>query len=209
MIQLHQAELMRLDAELLPVRGYLATLEAYALMVLARESAKHHKGRVVEIGSYCGKSTIALSRGCAKDEAVVCVDHFKGSPELKGEGLFHFQDPDLKETGSTYETFRRNVDRARVEVEVMKMASEQAATEWIDRASHPIDVSIRLLFIDAGHDYAEASFDYEVWGAWVQGYIALHGVGQPAFPGGTKLWDEIPGDRKVALIDSLGVVRCP
>ena len=59
-------------------KGYLDEAEGLRLYSLAERYGR--LGPIVEIGSYCGKSTVYLGAGAqASNSFVVCVDHHRGS----------------------------------------------------------------------------------------------------------------------------------
>ena len=62
------------------VKGFLANDEGQALFDAAKHTA--NLGPTLEVGSYCGKSTVFL--GCAAkqtDNIVYAIDHHRGSEE--------------------------------------------------------------------------------------------------------------------------------
>ena len=129
------------------VKGWLFREEAELLYTLAR--AVGSKGRVVELGSYCGRSSIVLAAGliAASTDPLVCVDTFGGSPEHQ-PGQYCF-DPETLVGGKidTYPIFVDNLRRAGLQglVEVLRMSTLDASACFADR--------IALLFVDADHDY--------------------------------------------------------
>jgi hypothetical protein len=74
------------------VKGFLDEREAACLYRLALEAGK--KGPCLEIGSYCGKSSVYLGTACKENGTVLfSLDHHTGSEEQQpGEEYF---DPDL------------------------------------------------------------------------------------------------------------------
>ena len=81
-----------LPANINEVKGFLADDEALALYEHALSAAE--RGAILEVGSYCGKSTIYLGLACQQKHGVVyAVDHHVGSEEHQLGEMFH--DPDL------------------------------------------------------------------------------------------------------------------
>ncbi|HAT08816.1 MAG TPA: hypothetical protein DCS39_06135, partial [Rhodobiaceae bacterium] len=82
---------MHLSINLDTVKGFLDPSEGAALYAAAEEMAG--LGLCVEIGSYCGKSTIVLGAACQKEGGILlAIDHHRGSEENQpGEEYF---DPD-------------------------------------------------------------------------------------------------------------------
>ena len=84
---------MKLDARLLSdTKGFLDEEEGRRLYEIALEAST--LGPCLEIGSYCGKSTIYLGTACRENNGVLfSIDHHRGSEEQQpGEEYF---DPDL------------------------------------------------------------------------------------------------------------------
>ena len=60
------------------MKGFLSVDEGEILYKTAEMASK--LGPILEIGSYCGKSTIYLALGCRENNKVVfTIDHHKGS----------------------------------------------------------------------------------------------------------------------------------
>ena len=79
----------------LRTKGFLLESEGLLLFRLAQESAIH--APCLEIGSYCGRSTLFLAEGCraAAGHPLISIDHHRGSEEQQpGEEYF---DPELFE----------------------------------------------------------------------------------------------------------------
>jgi predicted O-methyltransferase YrrM len=151
--------------------GFMPPAEGMALY----ETAAHYArvGPVVEIGTYQGKSTIYLAAG-ARPQAVITVDHHRGSEEHQPGWEYH--DPSLieKSTGriDTLPRLRETLHKAGLEddVVVVVASSQRAAQMW----SQPLG----LLFIDGGHTDEQAQADYESWALHVarHGALAIHDV---------------------------------
>src|SRR5579862_9160357 len=78
-------------------RGFMPPPEGEALFEAARQYAA--VGPVIEIGTYCGKSTIYLAAAAAQaGQVVVTVDHHRGSEELQPGWEYH--DPALVDPGT-------------------------------------------------------------------------------------------------------------
>ena len=62
------------------IKGFMPIHEGEALYKWAKNFC--YKGPVIEIGTYCGKSTIYLAHGAIEaDEVVYTIDHHSGSEE--------------------------------------------------------------------------------------------------------------------------------
>ena len=125
------------DFDIDAVKGFLDPLEGAALYAAAEEMAG--KGLCVEIGSYCGKSTIILGTACQKaGGTLLAIDHHRGSEENQpGEEYF---DPDLDdgEGGmSSLLQFRANMRAAGLEDTVVTGAQPltncRASAAWPHR----------------------------------------------------------------------------
>jgi len=155
------------------VQGWLARDEAELLYNLAKGT--RIGGRVVELGSYCGRSSIVLAAAVLATAVapVVCVDTFRGSPEHQlGAVCF---DPATLINGAidTYPIFQRNLEHAGLQslVKAMRMSTLDAALYFVD--------PIELLFIDADHSYQAVRADLVAWKPKVVegGLIVLHDFG--------------------------------
>jgi len=163
------------------VKGFLAEAEAEALYQAAATVCG--RGPVLEIGSYCGKSTICLAMACAEHSSVVyALDHHAGSEEHQKGELFH--DPDLFDDDAdvfdSFREFRRNIRAAGMNDYVIPVvsSSEQAARYW--------NTPLSMVFIDGGHSLEAALTDYRCWAGHILrgGILAIHDVFPDASKGG-------------------------
>lgn len=132
-------------------------------------------GTILEVGTYCGKSTLYLAAAArAGGGRVVTVDHHRGSEENQPGWEYH--DPTLVDprTGrlDTLPTLRRTLEDAGVEdvVTVVVGRSEQVGRWW--------GTPVWMLFLDGGHTEAQAQADYEAWARHVVpgGRLVIHDV---------------------------------
>jgi MMP 1-O-methyltransferase len=153
--------------------GFMPAAEGLALFDAAAGYAA--RGPVLEIGSYCGKSTIYLAAAAsAVGQVVVTVDHHRGSEEHQPGWEYH--DPDLVDpvTGrlDTLPTLRATLAAAGLEEHVVVVVgrSVEVARLW--------GTQLGLVFIDGGHTEQAAVSDYEGWAPWVAlgGALAIHDV---------------------------------
>jgi predicted O-methyltransferase YrrM len=160
------------------VDGWLTEAEGELLFRLASRCSG--RGVIVEVGSWKGKSTIALSHGsrAGASAAVHAVDPHVGSPEHK----------EMFGEVSTFDQFSANVARAGVGdlVRPIVRRSEDAARDF----PHPVE----LAFIDGDHDYEAVKRDFEVWFPKVVdgGLMAFHDSSYQdgRWPGPTRLVEE-------------------
>ena len=163
------------------IKGFLAEDEASALYHYAAATSCH--GPVLEIGSYCGKSTICIGLACRDTHAVLyALDHHRGSEEHQPGEIFH--DPDLYDAGEeavdTFREFRRNIANAGLNETVIPVvaASALAARQW--------QTPLAMVFIDGGHSLDAALTDYRCWAGHLirGGVLAIHDIFPDAAKGG-------------------------
>jgi MMP 1-O-methyltransferase len=153
--------------------GFMPAAEGLALFDAAAAYAVC--GPVLEIGSYCGKSTIYLAAAAsAAGQLIVTVDHHRGSEEHQLGWEYH--DPALVDPGTgridTLPSLRATLAAAGLEEHVIVVVGRSAdvARLW--------GTPLGLVFIDGGHTEAAAVTDYEGWAPWVTpgGALAIHDV---------------------------------
>jgi predicted O-methyltransferase YrrM len=163
------------------IKGFLAAAEAQALYRAA--SAVCARAPVLEIGSYCGKSTICLGLACREQASIVyALDHHGGSEEHQPGEFFH--DPDLfdaqAEKVDTFREFRRNITAAGLDDSVVPLVagSETASRHW--------QTPLAMVFIDGGHSLDAALTDYRCWSGHIlrDGILAIHDIYPDAAQGG-------------------------
>jgi predicted O-methyltransferase YrrM len=154
-------------------RGFMPVDEGLALHDAACEVRA--AGPFVEVGSYCGKSTIYLAAAArARGEVVFAIDHHRGSEENQPGWEWH--EPDLVDPHAgridTLPHFRRTIFDAGLEDAVIAMVgdSQTIAARW--------STPLAFVFIDGGHGREPAHRDYEGWSPHVRagGYLAIHDV---------------------------------
>jgi MMP 1-O-methyltransferase len=153
--------------------GFMPPAEGLALFDAAAQYSP--VGPVLEIGSYCGKSTIYLAGGArAAGQLVVTVDHHRGSEEHQPGWEYH--DPSLVDPATgrfdTLPSLRATLASAGVEDDVVAIVGRSADVARLWRTP------LGMLFIDGGHTEAAAQWDYEGWAPWValSGALAIHDV---------------------------------
>jgi predicted O-methyltransferase YrrM len=169
------------DIDTMDVKGFLDTDEGRRLYELAREASA--RGPLLEIGGYCGKSTVYLGLGCRENGGVIfSIDHHRGSEEQqKGQEYF---DPELYDEREgrvdTFRFFRGAMERAGLLDTVVPLVttSEVAARRW--------STPLALVFIDGSHTYPGAFADYVAWSPHIVpgGYLAIHDIFPDASQGG-------------------------
>ena len=153
--------------------GFMPPAEGLALF----DAAAHYaaRGPVLEIGSYCGKSTIYLAAAArAAGQPVITVDHHRGSEEHQPGWEYH--DPALVDAATgrldTLPRLRATLAAAGLEDDVVVVVgrSAEVAALW--------GTLLGMVFIDGGHSEQAALTDYESWAPWVApgGVLAIHDV---------------------------------
>jgi predicted O-methyltransferase YrrM len=192
------------------VKGFLDKTEGEALYQLALTASAF--GPCLEIGSYCGKSTVYLGTACQQKKNVLfAVDHHRGSEEHQLGEEYH--DPDLFDTESnkmdSFREFRKTLSQAKLEDTVVPIVAQSrlAAQSWTTPLS--------LVFIDGGHSMQAALDDYQCWSPHIipGGYLAIHDVFPNPADGGRppyEIWRKAIASglfEEKPLIKTLGILR--
>ncbi|MDP9463662.1 MAG: class I SAM-dependent methyltransferase [Actinomycetota bacterium] len=171
-------------------KGFMPVDEGDALYAAAVAAGLAVSGPMVEIGSYCGRSTVWLGAAArAAGTVLFAIDHHRGSEENQAGWEHH--DPSVVDlrTGrmDTLPTFRTTIDDAGLEDVVIAVVGQSStvALYW----STPLSV----LFIDGGHGEDSARLDYEGWSTHVAvgGTLAVHDVFPDPADGGRPPYEQI------------------
>ncbi|QLL05301.1 class I SAM-dependent methyltransferase [Mycobacterium vicinigordonae] len=155
------------------VSGFMPADEGRALY----DAALHYLdgGSGVEIGTYCGKSTLLLGAAALHTASVLyTIDHHHGSEEHQAGWEYHDASLVDEVTGlfDTLPTFRRTMDAAGLDEHVVAVVGKSpvVARGWRS--------PLQFLFIDGGHTEAAADRDFDGWAKWVAvgGALAIHDV---------------------------------
>ena len=172
-IEVQEKHPVKLPLDIEQVKGFLAEKEGAALYQAATEVAR--LGPVLEIGSYCGKSTVYLGMACKQQDSVLyAVDHHRGSEEHQLGEEYH--DPDLYDAGEemldSFREFRRTLRRVELEDHVVPIVatSRVASRHWA--------TPLGMVFIDGGHSLEAALTDYRGWAPAIVpgGILAIHDI---------------------------------
>jgi predicted O-methyltransferase YrrM len=180
-----------LRAVALDAVGFMPPEEGDALYDAAIAAAAAVPGApLVEVGTYCGRSTVWLGAAArAAGTVLFTVDHHRGSEENQAGWEWH--DPTLVDPATgrmdTLPVFRRTMETAGLEDVVIAMVgpSPTAARHWRTPAA--------LVFIDGGHGVEPARADYRGWTPHVApgGTLAIHDVFPDPAEGGRPPYEEI------------------
>lgn len=164
---------MGISIDVEQVKGFLDESEGQALYNIAKKAAQI--GPCLEIGSYCGKSTVYIGTACKENGSVLySIDHHRGSEEQQpGEEYF---DPELFDLDTyqvdTFTEFRKTIVRTGLTDTVIPIVcpSETAARHW--------GTALSMVFIDGGHALQTVRRDYELWAGNVisGGYLIFHDI---------------------------------
>ena len=174
----------------LAAKGFMPPDEGDALYAAAVATGQTVEGPMVEIGSYCGRSTVwlgAAARACGT--VLFAVDHHRGSEENQAGWEHH--DPSVVDphTGrmDTLPIFRMTIHDAGLEDVVIAVVglSPTIARYW----ATPLSV----LFVDGGHGEEPARLDFEGWSGHVAigGTLAIHDVFPDPADGGRPPYEQI------------------
>jgi predicted O-methyltransferase YrrM len=161
-------------------RGFMPDDEGRALFEAARRAGQADlpdakPATFVEIGAWCGKSTVYLGAAAEATGAVLLsVDHHRGSEENQAGWEYHDSDLVDPEAGriDTLLHWRRTMTTAGLESTVVGLVGDSPtiATRW--------DRPLAFCFIDGGHGEKPAWADYRGWSPHVAvgGWLAIHDV---------------------------------
>jgi predicted O-methyltransferase YrrM len=182
------------------IEGWLEDDEADLLIAAAARALAAHPEApaIVEVGSYCGRSTVVLGsvvRAVAPSARVYAIDPHDGKVGALDQGV--------EQGAPTLERFRRNIAEAGLGgvVETVKKYSYEVSMER----------EICLLLIDGLHDYANVARDFYQFEPRVVagGLIAFHDYAH-YYPGVQAFVNEIldsGGYRRVCCARSMMVVQ--
>lgn len=168
------------------VKGFLAPDEGQALAAHALETAA--LGPALEVGSYCGKSTVYLGSACQQlGNVLYAVDHHRGSEEHQLGEEYH--DPELYDAGvgkmDSFREFRKTMAAAQLEDTVIPIVASSglAAKRWA--------TPLGMVFIDGGHSLEAALSDYRSWAGHIVtgGVLAIHDIFPDPKDGGQAPYD--------------------
>ena len=172
------------------------------------------EGPIVEVGSYCGKSTIYIAAAAADIGSMVfTIDHHRGSEEMQEGWEHHDEELVNRDTGriDSLPELRRNLEETGLEGSVVSVVGDSriVASHWATPPS--------MVFIDGGHGPIPAHADYDDWASKIApgGFLAIHDVfpdpsdgGRPPYEIFLRAINEDAFEEHVA-VGSLRVLRNP
>lgn len=129
------------------IEGWFNLPQAVALQKIVKSLPVGSK--VVELGSYKGRSSVAIASVLPTESILYCVDHFQGSEEHKKSNL---------DVADLLETFTKNIEQFGVKDKIctLAMTTTQAAAKFDPE-------TLDLVFVDAAHDYDSVKSDLLHW----------------------------------------------
>jgi predicted O-methyltransferase YrrM len=196
-------------------RGFMPADEGLALHDAAVAAGSGGvAGPFLEVGSYCGKSSVYLGAAArATGRVLFAVDHHRGSEENQAGWEWH--EPDLVDPAvgkmDTLPVFRRTIHDAGLEDVVIAVVGQSpaVAAQWT--------TPLAFLFIDGGHGVEPARADFAGWTPHVApgGTLAIHDVFPDPADGGRPPYEEIylpalaAGFEEVSVTGSLRILHRP
>lgn len=192
------------------VKGFLAAAEGDALYRTAQSVSPI--GPILEVGSYCGKSTVYLGSAAKENDNIVyAVDHHRGSEEHQLGEEYH--DADLYDAQAglmdSFREFRRAMRNADLEDTVVPIVapSSIAARRWA--------TPLGMVFIDGGHSLEAAMSDYRSWASHIAsgGVLAIHDIFPNPDDGGQAphtIWQLAKASglfEDIGRVETLGLLR--
>ena len=169
-----------IDSEIDNLKGFMPKHEGIALTKWSEKFSSI--GPIMEIGSYCGKSAIYLSKGAIlNDQLVYTIDHHFGSEEHQiKEEYFDSETFDYKnQRVNTLPLLIKNINKIQVKNIVPIVSnSVDIASKW--------DAKLGMVFIDGGHSFKAANNDYVSWSTKIKknGALVIHDIFENPDEGG-------------------------
>ena len=204
----------KLRAIALTTKGFMPEAEGDALFSAACLACDElPRLPIVEIGTYCGRSTIWLGEAAKRNNTVLfTVDHHSGSEEnQRGWEWFDesLVDPRTQKL-NTLPAFIKTLQKAQLGDVVVPIVAESQL------ASQQLNFEVSFCFIDGGHGEVPTQLDYLGWASKValSGCLAIHDVFADPSDGGQAPYDYIyrpaldSGDFvEILAVGSLRVLR--
>ena len=169
-----------INDEIDKLKGFMPKHEGMALTKWSKKFSSI--GPIMEIGSYCGKSAIYLSRGAIlNDQFVYTIDHHFGSEEHQiNEEYFDNEIFDhINQRVDTLPLLIKNINKIKVNNVVPIISNSiDIASRW--------NTELGMVFIDGGHSFQAANDDYESWITKIKqnGALVIHDIFENPNEGG-------------------------
>ena len=169
-----------IDSEIDNLKRFMPKHEGIALTKWSEKFSSI--GPIMEIGSYCGKSAIYLSKGAIlNDQLVYTIDHHFGSEEHQiKEEYFDSEIFDYKnQRVNTLPLLIKNINKIQVKNIVPIVSnSVDIASKW--------NAKLGMVFIDGGHSFKAANNDYVSWSTKIKknGALVIHDIFENPDEGG-------------------------
>jgi predicted O-methyltransferase YrrM len=152
--------------------GFMPEVEGLALYQAALSVA--HRGPLLEVGTYCGKSAVYLGAAALEADGVLfTIDHHRGSEEHQPGQEYH--DPGLVDSEGridTFPCFRKTMAAAALDDRVVALVGDSVtiSTWWC--------TPLAFVFLDGGHTHERAMLDYTGYSRHLEpaGVLAIHDV---------------------------------
>jgi predicted O-methyltransferase YrrM len=192
--------MVKLPIEIETVKGFLHSEEGEALYNICLEISS--LGPALEVGSYCGKSSIYLGLACReRNNTLYTIDHHRGSEEHQPGESYHDEELfDLERNQmDSFSEFRKNIEMAGLSENVIPIVASSlvVSKNWVG--------PLGMVFIDGGHSMEAALNDYRAWSCHIRkgGFLAIHDIFLDPSEGGQAPHEVM----KLALSSSLFVER--
>ena len=162
------------------IKGFMPEHEGKALYKWARKFSEY--GPLLEIGTYCGKSSMFLSEGAqANNQFVYTIDHHMGSEEHQvNEEYFDIEIFDeLSKRINSFPLFLENINNFGIK-NIVPIVNESSlvAESW--------NSPLAMVFIDGGHSLETAMNDFISWHEKIisGGALVIHDIFENPEDGG-------------------------
>lgn len=184
------------------VPGWFSDVEA-SFMRKQVIGVKDLSGVIVEIGSYLGRSSIVIAQVAKENhDKVYCIDIWDSSiydslPEQQGRVYKPYPIPE-----DAFEQFIDNIRAAGVFDTIIPMEGKSA--DFVRGWNNPI----KLLFIDACHEYSYVAEDCLLWKKHVmEGGVVLFHDYSLSWPGVMRAVDECMTEKEFSVIGQAGSLK--
>jgi predicted O-methyltransferase YrrM len=196
--------MMKLPVNVDEIKGFMDPAEGQALY--DRCLSLGGLGPCLEVGSYCGKSTVYLGEACRASETMLfAIDHHRGSEEHQLGEEYHDAelfdaDIDLMDSFKVFRTTMRDANLENTVIPIVA-SSEVAARKWA--------TPLAMVFIDGGHSLEAAMSDYRSWVSHLVpgGILAIHDIFPNPDDGGQAPYTIYELARASGLFEDLPMVK--